>query len=309
VYFTPGSAGYYASPRQLFSVAKSKNPSITLEDVRDFLRGEKSYYLHKQPIRRFPRARMMVSGSFLQWQCDLCDFRELRSQNPGVLYALTCIDIFSKFAWVELCANKTSDEVANKFELILKRSPKIPHRVQTDMGKEFLGSSFQKLMQKYGIKFFTAPNPDTKACVVERFNRTLKQKVFRIFTHRGNYKFTDIIQDVVDSYNRSIHRSIGMRPVDVNDETEHQVWMRLNSGYRLSDKIFKFGVGERVRLLKAKDLISKGYYPQYTEEEFEICAREMRDQPIYKVKDINGVEVLSIFYEPELAHVNKPQFS
>jgi hypothetical protein len=63
--------------------------------------------------------------------------------------------------------------------------------------------------------------------IVERFNRTLKTKMWKYFTANNMLKYVDILQKLVKSYNHSRHRSIGMRPIDVNKSNENIVWQTL----------------------------------------------------------------------------------
>ena len=88
--------------------------------------------------------------------------------------------------------------------------------VQSDKGTEFLNSTFQAMLRRHGIKFYTSENEDLKAAVVERFNRTLKSKMFRYFTHANMRRYLDVLNDFLHSYNNTYHRSIGMAPSEVN---------------------------------------------------------------------------------------------
>ena len=98
---------------------------------------------------------------------------------------------------------------------ILKRSEwRKPLNLQTDDGKEFYNKMFQALMKQHGIHHFPTSG-DTKASVVERFNRTLKQRLYRYFTVKNTLKFVLILQDLVRGYNRSYHRGVKMAPNQV----------------------------------------------------------------------------------------------
>src|SRR5438552_17537168 len=65
-----------------------------------------------------------------------------------------------------------------------------------------------------------------KAAVCERFNRTLKSKMWRYFTRRGSYRWINVLPDLISAYNASKHRSIGMAPRDVNADVEHELWTK-----------------------------------------------------------------------------------
>jgi len=85
------------------------------------------------------------------------------------------------------------------------------------------------------MKFYTSENEDLKAAVVERFDRTLKEKMFRYFTYANTRRHLDVLDDLVHSYNNTHHRSIGMAPFEVNKDNEDIVRARL---YPLKPKSF-----------------------------------------------------------------------
>ena len=108
------------------------------------------------------------------WEGDLADLRSLKTYDDDNTYLLVVVDVLSKFAWVEQIRNKTSKSVATAFVRILARC-KGQHSMlfQTDKGKEFLGKEMQQVLKNESINYRVVRNPDIKAAVVERFNRTL----------------------------------------------------------------------------------------------------------------------------------------
>jgi len=83
------------------------------------------------------------------------------------------------------------------------------------------------MLKQHGIKFYTSENEDLKAAVAERFNRTLKEKMFRYFTYKNTRRYTSVLEDLLHSYNNTYHRSIGMSPLEVNRDNEDIVRARL----------------------------------------------------------------------------------
>jgi len=98
-------------------------------------------------------------------------------------YLLTSIDVFTKRAWAVPVARKSARDVVEAFEKIL--ADQKCTTVKSDKGIEFLNSTFQSMLKRHGIKFYTSENEDLKAAVVERFNRTLKEKMSRYFTYKN----------------------------------------------------------------------------------------------------------------------------
>ena len=136
------------------------------------------------------------------------------------------------------------------FEKILRQGGRKPLRLQTDAGKEFYNAPFRRMLEKEGIHHFLT-HEDAKASVVERFNRTLKQRMYHYFTACNTWAYLSVLPQLLDGYNRSFHRSIGMAPREVRDKNEGTVWTKLY-GKRLK-------VGDRVRLSKKHRPFKKGY--------------------------------------------------
>ena len=93
--------------------------------------------------------------------------------NNGIKYLLTVIDIFSKFVQIAPLKRKTGQEVANAFSRILKE--RRPSKMWVDKGQEFYNKVVQKLVELYSRE------NDEKFCVIEKFNRTNKEKMFQVF--------------------------------------------------------------------------------------------------------------------------------
>ena len=90
-------------------------------------------------------------------------------------------------AWAVPLKNKTGQTLTEAFSTLFQQRK--PAHLQTDEGTEFLNSSVQKLIKEYKINFYTSANEDVKAAVVERFNRTLKTKMWNYFTHKNTMRY------------------------------------------------------------------------------------------------------------------------
>jgi hypothetical protein len=123
-----------------------------------------------------------------QYQADLCDMQELSDRNDGNRYMLMVIDIFSKIAFVRVLKNKSGAEVTRAFDSILEDRGALK-KVQTDGGKCYFINTFQKLMKKHNIVHF-ATGSDLKASVVEHFNRTLKERMWKYFTAHNTHRYS-----------------------------------------------------------------------------------------------------------------------
>jgi len=164
----------------------------------------------------------MVFGIDEQWTADLIEVMNIAKYNRGYRYLLTVVNVFSKHAWVQPVKSKTGKAVTEAMAKILKGG-RTPTNLQTDYGKEFYNKTFQALMEQKGIHHFST-SEDTKASVVERFNRTLKQRLYQYFTVQNTLNFVPVLQDLVRGYNRSYHHSIKRAPDQVTQANSEEVW-------------------------------------------------------------------------------------
>ena len=140
--------------------------------------------------------------------------------------------------------------------------------------------------------------------MVERFNRTLKQLMWRMFTTSSSYHYLDQLDDLVNgNYNQSVHRSIKMKPADVNENKASEVWNNLYRNLFKKPTKYKFKVGDQVKISKHKRIFEKGYLPSWTEETFTVAQRLLRDPPVYRLKEADGDWIKGTFYEFELQKV------
>ena len=122
----------------------------------------------------------MVSGLNEIWSADLIDMKKFSKYNKGYNYLLNVIDIFSKYAWSIPLKTKTGLEVTKAFKTILTNK-NLPRKLWVDQGSEFYNQTFDKLLKNKFIKIYHNFN-EGKAVIVERFNRTLKNIMFKYFT-------------------------------------------------------------------------------------------------------------------------------
>jgi len=173
------------------------------KDVRRFLSQQDAYTLHKPTRVRFPRRKTYSKGIRDLYQVDLVDVSSLSLFNNGMRFILMCIDVFSTKAFVVAIRTKAARDVTQAFERIISMDQKPPTMAQSDKSTKFLNSTFQAMLRRNGIHFYTSENEDLKASVVERFNRTLKNKMYRYFIYANTRRYVDVLDDFVHSYNNT----------------------------------------------------------------------------------------------------------
>ena len=271
--------------------------------VKKWLTQQDTYTLHKPVRQKFKRRKVVVGGIDHQWQIDLVDVSRIAKQNQNHHFILTCIDVFSKYAWAVPLKSKSGQSLVSGFGSILKSGRK-PFYIHADRGTEFWNAKFKALLDEHGIKLFATYNDETKAQICERFNRTLKAKMWKYFTHHDTLHYLDVLQDLLDSYNSSHHRSIDMAPNHVNVLNQEIVWQTLYGQPEPPAKQ-KFFVGDRVRLSKTRRTFWKSYLPNWTDEIFTVFKCRQGNPWVYEVKDDEGQILEGTFYAEELQKVVK----
>ena len=130
-----------------------------------------------------------------------------------------------------------------------------------------------------------------KSVIAERFIRTLKTKIYKYMISVSKNVYIDKLDDIVDEYNNTYHRTIKMKPVDVKDNTYIDFKKEVN------DKDPKFKVGDHVRISKYKNIFAKGYAPNWSEEVFVVSKIKNTVPWTYVINDLTGEEIIETFYE------------
>ncbi|KAL9950244.1 hypothetical protein ACROYT_G042717 [Oculina patagonica] len=149
-----------------------------------------------------------------------------------------------------------------------------------------------------------------KAVVIERFNRTLKNKMYKQFTIQGNTQYLEMLPILVKEYNNTKHSSIKMTPTEASKEKNQGiVYLNLYGDMEPLSAKPKFKVGDKVRISKYKrKVFDKGYTPNWSEEIFIVDKIQYTNPITYKLKDLNNEEIQGSFYESELLKAKQEVF-
>ena len=135
-----------------------------------------------------------------------------------------------------------------------------------------------------------------------KFIRTLKNKTFKHMTAISKNVYFDVLDDIVNKYSNTVHRTIKMKPIDVTDDS----YAEYNENFNKKDP--KFKVGDNVRISKYKNIFAKGYTPNWSEEVFVVSKIKNTVPWTYVVSDLNGEEITGSFYEKELQKTSQEKF-
>lgn len=295
----------------LTNLLLSNNPKYYTEKELDLYKEmilATNVHKHRSARKKFPRRSYVMRGINDTFQADLIEMQPWSNQNRGYRYILMVIDVFSKRAWAIPLKNKTGPEVTQAMATIFKTNPQhIPRNMHTDQGKEFYNAQFQQLMRTHEINHYSTYST-LKASIVERLNRTILNRLWRLFSLQGSHKWLNNLQSIMDSYNETKHRTIKMRPIDVNAQNES---LLLRTVYQKNQTLAnkaknkpKFKVNDNVRVSKYKSLFEKGYTPNWSTEIFKIVKVSPTEPITYHIVDLDGDRIKGGFYESELQKTN-----
>jgi hypothetical protein len=280
--------------------------NVSKDVIRMALADQDSYTLNKPVRKKFAGRRVVAFEVFEQLQMDLV-FMDTptgapASKNKGYKYILTAIDVLSKYAWAIPLKDKSARSTVNAIKEIIEFSK--PQKIQVDKGTEFYNSQVKTLLKNNDVLLFSTYS-DKKASVVERFNRTLKQRMKKLFDSHNTDNYIDYLEDLVFNYNNTTHSTIKMKPVDaIKPENYDQL---LTNFYRRSVKRAKprFALGDFVRIYKWKSKFAKELAGNWTVEVFKIRKINYTQPVTYQLEDLMGEEITGGFYENELQKVSE----
>lgn len=268
--------------------------------VSTFLENQPVYSRHKQIRYKFPRKK--TTGLFVlsHVQADLVEMSELlgKGENKGHRYCLTMIDCYSRYAFVSPLKDKTGASIVHALESTFDLIGARPAFLLTDRGREFVNAQVKTYLADRHINLAHTES-DLKCAMVERFNRTLKTRLYKYLTHARTRKWINVIDKITLGINHSHHRIIKTtpdrvfrgvdRPADQqSDATEH------------TPRALKYKEGDHVRMSRADKAFRKGYRSGWTEEAFVVVQAIAGDVPTYRLVDFDGEEISGLVYEHEL---------
>ena len=251
-----------------------------------------------KPANKPKRYRKVLSFKINDiWAVDLVEFQDetIIKDNDGYKYILFVVDLYSRYAFGRAMKNKTSVETLTAFKQIMTEAKAKPKKLWRDEGKEFYGE-VGKYLKTNTIEAYSTYGTH-KANVVERFNRTMKNNMYKMFLYNNNYEWTKHLQELIDQYNNSPHRGI-------QKYTPYQVYREGQMLDTMPEKPNlkppKFKVGDKVKISKQLGKFDRGYKPKWKTEVFEVKEVKKTSPYMYVIKDKNDEVITGAFYEEEL---------
>lgn len=294
VFTTPSEVGSFSQLRGVLQNPKLKNK----RNAQDQLKTIPAFISHSTIKKTFPRRKYLIEGYQEHWQADLAFLDKYSRQNKGYKYILGVIDSLSKKVFARPLKKKTSAVVKEAFEDIVKEAGYTPKRIHFDRGTEFRGV-FKEFLEQNNIKSYHSYSKIAPS--IERWWRTLKQRIYTYFTYTGKKQWYNVLQDFVHSYNQTPHSVTKFAPNDVTKDDEAQILYNIYNKYlREPRKSPVYKLSDVVQIARTKLLFEKAGTATVGEEQF-VVSEIVNTKPItYKLKDLSGEPIAGKYYAEEL---------
>ena len=297
---------YSSSPYALLKKAKQKDASITLEQVKKWLRKQVSHTRHTQRSYQFPRRKILSLRIDDTWSGDLIQCDILKNYNAGYQYILNCVDLFSRKKWLRKLKSKSQKEMELAMKsIIAENNGRAPFRFWTDRGTEFL--SLKKLYEEHEIHRYSTNSP-LKSVFVENANKAVENLLYKVMTSLNTAKWINLLDDVAKHLNETKSKTLfNLTPneahLKVNEEYLRSKYLERYKQYKEKFKRqrARFVPGDTVRILRDKTKFSRGYEPAFSKELYVIEAVQKTYPLTYKLKGQRRV-----YYSQELVHAEAP---
>ena len=217
-----------------------------------------------------------------------------------IRYLLCEIDLFSKYARVIPIKDKKGASIVNAFKKIISEERE-PNKIWVNQGSGFYNKPFTDFMKINNIEMYSTFN-EGKSVVAERFIKTLKNKIYKHMTAISKTVNVDVLYDIVNKYNNTVHKTIQIKPIDVTDDSFAEYNEESNK------KNPKFKISNHVTISKYKNVFAKGYAFNWSEEVFVIDKINHTFPWTYTISDMNGEEITGSFYKKELQNTNQQKY-
>src|SRR3981081_109849 len=310
VYTDPSNPGGFGGAERLYKEVKKLNNKVSRDDIGKFLEKNRTYTLFRNRRVNFKHSPIIPTGFLSDVHVDLGDFQSLANDNKGFRYLLVCVDTLSRRVFTSPVKSKNFTDIKDAFDKVFAEMPYLPQQVFSDRGKEFVSANISQYFKELGVPKFKAEASNIKAAFAERMIRTIKHKLYPYFSEKNTTDWVTVIPKITDAINKSICRSTGMRPIDINEKNADEVWERLYAPMvrgepGTSRKSLKFAKGDHVRMSRTKPVFEKGYLPNFSDEILRVTGTSKHDPEFYELHDEENEPIRGRFYKEELVKTTK----
>jgi hypothetical protein len=231
-----------ASFQSVESFAKN-NANVNIKRLKETLQGEEAYTLTRN-VRKSRQMRVPLLSLNHQWDADVA-FLHLDEGYKGFLL---CVDVFSRQA--HACAIKTTSaaETIRCFKKIF--AEKKPSQIRSDGGTEFRALKVKEFLKEQSVAHYISQSTH-QANYAESCIKTIKSKLSKYMLHNNTDKWVKVLDDVIHSYNNTIHSALGRTPASINENNQEEALLQqyvIKAPKLHKKRAFKYEINDHVRI-------------------------------------------------------------
>ena len=314
---------------QMFQRLQQHYIGISRRRIMSYLANEESWQLHQPLPKPVVQQAGRIHGSFKHFCFDLIDFSSLANHNANNNWCLTAMDKFSRYAWAFPLPNKSGPVVLTAIAKVLSTTLRLPTVCQFDSGGEFTNIALKNLLTEKGIKIVYSESYKPSSNPVERFNGTLKRKIYKYLTMQNTLRWYDKLPVFLENYNGSVHSSTNISPMDLQQASlDNNEELLANVAKRLEERAIRIfernrpsnaqqevNIGDWVRLSaytlrqeRRNASFRKSYKINWSKELYRVKTKSNGGpwyNPQYTVEDDTGRWLAKRYYRPDLQKIDR----
>ena len=278
-------------------------PRVRRRQVLEGLAEVDAYSRRRETKRARVYNPTYVRAKRAMFQADLLNVAHLAEFNEGVNHVLFVIDCFTKKVWGRPLKNKDAESTLAALRSIFEEAGK-PVKFVSDRGGEFRNEITTEYLSAQNVRHVY---PSNHASIVERFNRTFQDLLYKFLTHTERREWVSALDDLLATYNNRVHRTIKHTPNEAEREENHAaVLANLQVYYgRVAERARglkpKFKVGDQVRIKIDKDKVTTAYRYRWSEGVFRIRGVDTSlPVPRYYLEEWNKTPMVGTWTADEL---------
>ena len=262
----------YGGLEQLYKKAKLIHPKIKKAFVSDWLTSQTA----KQQTEKITVGKKSFLPIYSEvpysFQIDLTFFPRYAKQNDNNTVLFTAININSRYVYAYYGKDKSMTTILDFLKKMEKKT--VINSITCDEGTEFNNSEFIDFCKENGITLYFVKDDSHKLGIINRFHRTLKDKIKQFFIASNSLRWIDAIDDIINNYNHNVNRGIGKAPAEVNnfieasiinEKREQTAIIKLKENSESNIKLNDF-----IRVAKKKKLFDDKMTPNYGQEIYQV---------------------------------------
>ena len=244
-----------------------KRAGVSKSDVKEFISNFSKTL--KPPRVELPA----IVDTPLTYQADILFFQDIATKNRGYSCILTIVSVRSRKGYAYAMKSKSAEDVLEAFKKFMEDSMRFGMicQLQTDEGKEFENKLFSAYLKSHYIYHepISSEVHSYRLGLIERFNRTLRDKLTTFMTLSDTQMWYPFLSDIVENYNNTYHTGIKARPVDVAEDRSLDSNL-IEKNENVAKAIRKyFPIGTSVRVMIPKQTFEKGI-PTFSGERYNV---------------------------------------